>query len=157
MRRNDREVLELDDILKIVDKCEIVRLGMVDSGIPYIVPLNFGYEVIDDTLIMYFHSALEGRKIDILKTNPFVCFEMDCSLKIIKHEIPCKWSAEYESIIGYGNVSFIENADKKKKALDLIMNKYGFKGVPEYNQSIYQKTNMYKLIVDSMTGKRNIK
>jgi nitroimidazol reductase NimA-like FMN-containing flavoprotein (pyridoxamine 5'-phosphate oxidase superfamily) len=157
MRRKDREVSDLNEIIKIVDKCEVVRLGLVDNGVPYIVPLNFGYEFNDQTLTMYFHSALEGRKIDILKTNPFVCFEMDCSLKITKHEIPCNWSAEHESVIGCGKVIFIEDDAGRKAAMDIIMKRYGFEGVPEYNENIFKKTAIYKLVADSITGKRNIK
>ncbi len=156
MRRKDREVLDLNEIMKIVGKCEVVRLGMVDNGVPYIVPLNFGYELRGETLTLYFHSALQGRKIGILKANPSACFEMDCSCKIIKEETPCEWSAEYESVIGYGNISFIENADERKSALDAVMRRYGFEGVLEYNEAVFQRTSLYKLVVDSMTCKRKV-
>jgi nitroimidazol reductase NimA-like FMN-containing flavoprotein (pyridoxamine 5'-phosphate oxidase superfamily) len=157
MRRKDREVVEFNEIIKIVDKCEVIHLAMVDNGIPYIVPLNFGYEIKDNTLVMYFHSALQGRKIEILKANPFICFEMDCSFRALQNEVPCNWSAEFESVIGYGRVSLIENANERKTALDSILKKYGFKGVPEYQQNDLRLTAIYKIAVDRMTGKRNIK
>ena len=66
MRRKDREITSFDEQLKIIDQCDVVRLGLVDDdGYPYILPLNFGYEVIDDDLVLYFHGALEGYKYEL--------------------------------------------------------------------------------------------
>lgn len=157
MRRKDREIKDFHDIVSVVDRCEIVRLAMVDHGRPYIVALNFGYLAGDGTLTLYMHSAAEGRKMDILKENPAVCFEMDCSFQITRDEIPCHWSAEHESVIGSGTIVFITEPTEKKAAMDAIMNHYGFEGVPEYNESTFRHTCLYKLVVDELSGKRNLK
>ena len=53
-----------------------VITAMVDKGLPYVIPLNFGYKIEDNSLVLFFHSAREGRKIDILKEYNAVCFEM---------------------------------------------------------------------------------
>lgn len=156
MRRKDREVTELSKIVEIVERCDIVRLGMVDNGQPYIVPLNFGYELIDDQLSLYFHSAKEGRKIDIMKVNPAVCFEMDCSFKKLEGEVACNWSAEFESIIGYGRVEFLNNEAEIKHALDCMMKKYGFSGMPSYKDDVLKRTAVYKLTVDTLTAKQKL-
>ena len=74
MRRKDREVTTVDGIKEILDSCKTACIAMVDGGAPYVVPLNYGYEIKDGNLIMYFHCAKEGRKIDILKRNNKVCF-----------------------------------------------------------------------------------
>lgn len=66
MRRKDREVKDMDGIFDIVERCNVVHLGMVDNGKPYVVALNFGYEREGNGLILYLHCAMEGRKIDIL-------------------------------------------------------------------------------------------
>lgn len=59
MRRKDREITSFDEQLKIIDACDVCRLGLVDEeGYPYILPLNFGYEVIDSELVLFFHGAL---------------------------------------------------------------------------------------------------
>jgi nitroimidazol reductase NimA-like FMN-containing flavoprotein (pyridoxamine 5'-phosphate oxidase superfamily) len=156
MRRKDRQVSSFSDIVEIIEKCDVIRLGMSDNGIPYIVPLDFGYEARDGMLTFYFHSAREGRKIDILKSNPYVCFEMDCSHSITRHEQACEWSAEHESVIGYGSVSFLEKDFERKSAMDAIMKKYGFEGTPEYSPHVFGRTALYKLTVESMNGKRNM-
>jgi nitroimidazol reductase NimA-like FMN-containing flavoprotein (pyridoxamine 5'-phosphate oxidase superfamily) len=156
MRRKDREVTDLSKIIEIIGRCEIARLAMVDNGQPYVVPLNFGYELINSQLNLYFHSALEGRKIDILKANPAVCFEMDCSFKKLESEMACNWSAEFESIIGYGKVEFLESRDEKSLALDCIMKRYGFTGMPIYNDEALKQTAVYKLTVDSLTAKQKL-
>ena len=156
MRRRDREVTDLEEITKIINKCEILHLGLVDNGVPYVVPLNFSFAENGGQMSFFFHSALEGRKIDIMKRNPFVCFELDCFFKITEGDIPCEWSAEHESVIGYGEIQFIEGFDEKKAALDLIMKKYGFEGTPEYSPNVFSRTALYKLSVSEITGKRNV-
>jgi nitroimidazol reductase NimA-like FMN-containing flavoprotein (pyridoxamine 5'-phosphate oxidase superfamily) len=60
----------------------VCHLGLADGGEPYVVPVNFGYA--NDCL--YFHSAQSGHKIDLLKRNPRVCFEIDTDLQILKTE-----------------------------------------------------------------------
>lgn len=64
MRRTDREVRDINGVFDIVDRCSVVHLGMVDNGKPYVVALNFGYDREGDTLIMYLHCAMEGKKIN---------------------------------------------------------------------------------------------
>ena len=155
MRRRDREVTDFKEIVGIIDKCEVIRLGFVDDGKAYIVPLNFAYEEDGGQVTIVFHSALEGRKIDIMKENPCVCFEMDCPLGIARAETACEWSAEYESVIGYGDVRFIENDGEKKAAMDLIMKRYGYVGTPEYLPSVVSRTALYRLSVSELAGKRN--
>ena len=156
MRRKDREVTDLHEIIDIISRCEIIRLGLVDDGKPYVVPLNFAYEETGGQVGFVFHSALEGRKIDIMKKNPHVCFEMDCSFKITRNAELSKWSTEYESVMGYGDIEVIVNDDERKYAMDLLVKRYGYEGVPKYSPQIFAKTAMYKLAVCELTGKRNI-
>jgi nitroimidazol reductase NimA-like FMN-containing flavoprotein (pyridoxamine 5'-phosphate oxidase superfamily) len=60
-------------LLAILDKNAIIRLGLWDGHEVYVVPLNFVRK--DGTL--YFHSAGTGRKLEILKSYPRVCFETE--------------------------------------------------------------------------------
>ena len=154
MRRYDREVTDFEEIVEIISRCDVIRIGFSEDGIPYIVPLNFAYEANDGQITFFFHSAAKGKKIDIIKKNPYVCFELD-RFKIISDKIPCKWSAEYESIIGYGKIHFIDHYDEKKSAMDLIMKRYGFEGNCEYSPEVFSRTVLYKLSVNKITGKRN--
>lgn len=155
MRRKDKEVTDIMEIAKIIETCEIIHLGLVDHGIPYVVPLNFGYKIEGEQVTFFFHSALEGKKMDILRENPYVCFEMAGLYKIIKDEIPCEWTAKYESVMGYGDVSFV-HGNEKCAAMDLIMKRYGYEEKPEYTPSVFSRTAVFKLEVKEITGKRSI-
>lgn len=121
MRRKDREVTEPAELLKIIQECKVCRIALQDEQGLYIVPLNFGYVFDGGKLTLYFHSAKEGRKIDILSKSPAAAFEMDCSHQLIESEIACRNGYAYKSIIGNGNASLIGNAEEKLKGLSLIM------------------------------------
>lgn len=82
MRRKDREVTSFGEIIKIVDECEIVRLGLSDGDYPYIVPVNFAYKTESEQLYLYIHGAMAGRKYELLKRNPHCSFEMDIPLQM---------------------------------------------------------------------------
>lgn len=84
MRRKDREITDICAILDLVSECKVCRLAMTDGGVPYIVPLNYGYEYADGALTFYFHSAKEGRKLEILKKNPTVCLEWTAGASLLK-------------------------------------------------------------------------
>ncbi len=121
MRRKDREVTETAELLKIIQACKVCRVAMQDDQGLYIVPLNFGYEFMDGRLTLYFHSAKEGRKIDILSKSPAVAFEMDCNHQLIESDVACQNGYSYKSIIGNGRASLTEDIDEKIKGLSLIM------------------------------------
>ncbi len=121
MRRKDREVTEPAELLKIIQECKVCRLAMQDEQGLYIVPLNFGYEFDGGNLTLYFHSAKEGRKIDILSHAPAVAFEMDCDHQLVASDIACRNGYAYKSIIGNGNASLIDDIDEKIKGLSLMM------------------------------------
>jgi len=156
MRRSERAITDMDDIAGVVEKCPIIRLGLSDDGLPYIVPLNFGYSYNCGKLTIYFHGAKEGRKIDILKKEPNVCFEMDHSFELKTGAEACQWSAYYESVIGYGNASFVEDDNEKTAAMNIIMKRYGFEGVPHYTPAALSRVLICKIEVDTITGKRNL-
>ncbi len=72
MRRSDREITDEKKIAEILDTAKILHLGMVDGGRPYVLPLHYGYEFADGALVFYMHGAKEGRKLEVLRTNPAV-------------------------------------------------------------------------------------
>ena len=90
MRRKDREITHIHAILDLVSECRVCRLAMTDGGVPYIVPLNYGYEYADGALTFYFHSAKEGRKLEILKKNPMVCLELDGRGELVEDANPLR-------------------------------------------------------------------
>jgi len=156
MRRVDREVVSFTEKLEIINKCKVCRIAMIDANKPYIVPLNFGYSVDDNTVTLFFHSAKEGRKVDVLRSNPVVCFEMDCENQLITADIPCKYGYAFESIIGNGNITFIEDVHEKMVALNMIMKHQTGKEFT-FDEKSVGSVLVYKLVVTDLSGKKKEK
>ena len=150
MRRKEKEITDKSEIESIIRKSLVCRLGLADNGTPYIVPLCFGYK--DNCL--YFHSAREGRKIEILKRNNEVCFEFDDNLQVQAGKAACAWGMQYRSVIGYGRASFIEDPEAKREALDVIMAQYA-NGAFEYSEKALGEALVIKVEIKSMTGKKS--
>ena len=151
MRRMEKEITNRQEIEHILSTAMVCRVAFSDQNQPYIVPMNFGYK--DDTL--YFHCAKEGRKLDILRRNNKVCFEVDCGHQIINTGIPCEWSTKYTSVIGFGTACIVEDDVEKKTALDLIIDHYSPGTVYEYSAKAVRDVGIIKIDVDSMTGKKS--
>ncbi len=153
MRRKERELTEKADIEEIISRAKVCRIAMVDNGEPYIVPLCFGYK----NNALYFHSAREGRKIDILEKNSRVCFELDVDVEVVKGKDPCKWAMRYKSVVGWGAAVLVSDPDQKREALDIIMAHYAGQGEGgfSYPDSIIEKTAVIRVNVGSMSGKKS--
>jgi len=153
MRRKDREVSNMEDIRGIIEKCKVCHLAMADRGLPYVVPLSFGYKIDGDVLTLYFHSAKTGHKIDILRDNSAVCFEMACECKLGLVENPCNSGYFYESVLGFGQAGFVENDDEKCEALTLLMKQQANQ---DFVFTIQQADTVcvFKVISSDFTGKR---
>jgi len=118
--------------------------------------MNFAYKVIDEQVFIYFHCASEGRKIDMIAQNHNVCFEADCSYQTLEADVACKWSAEFESVIGEGTIAILTDEVQKIHGLDLLMKRYGFVGKPQYKPSDLAAVTVLQLSVSAITGKRKI-
>lgn len=122
MRRKDREITRIEDILSIVDRAKVLRLGLFDDNFPYIVPLHFGYEYAEGKLIFYMHSANEGHKLDLIRRNQNVCIELDCDTELISGgDIPCSYSSSFASLIGRGLAEILDDEQEKVRGLYLLM------------------------------------
>ncbi|MBR6395210.1 MAG: pyridoxamine 5'-phosphate oxidase family protein [Ruminococcus sp.] len=122
MRRKDREITRIEDILSIVDRAKVLRLGLFDDNFPYIVPLHFGYEYAEGKLIFYMHSAKEGHKLDLIRRNQNVCIELDCDTELISGgDIPCSYSSSFASLIGRGLAEIVDDEQEKVRGLYLLM------------------------------------
>ena len=157
MRRKDREVTDFEQILGIVSQCSVAHVGMVDHGAPYVVALNFGYECKDDSLVLYFHSAREGRKIEILKENPNVYVQMNCVDELItgSQESPCAFSWRYESVGGNGKVEFIEASEEKTHALNcMIQHLSKTDEVFHFPDASLKATCVFRVRIENPTGKQ---
>lgn len=124
MRRKDREILDNEKIDSIINDCDSCRLGFVDADGAYILPLNFGYENKSGQRIFYFHSAKEGKKIDLIEKQSHVSFELDCNHVLNSASDACGYSYRFQSVMGHGEIKFVEDFEEKRKALNIFMNHY---------------------------------
>ncbi len=158
MRRKDRELKNIDAIFEVVKNCSAAHVAMVDDGKPYVVALNFGYERHGDELILYFHSAYEGKKMDILRKNASVYFQMDCVNEFIagSAENPCEYCWRYDSVMGSGKIEFIEDETKKTHALNCMIQHLGKTSDSfEFPKKMLEKTCVYMVRSTDFTGKHH--
>ena len=148
MRRSKNEIADKALIDAIIRECRVCRLGLSDGKEPYIVPLCFGY----DGQVLYFHSASEGRKIDILRKNNRVCFEFDIPGEMKESEQGCKWGIRYRSVIGYGTAELVDNGEAKRNALEILMAQYSGKKYI-FPAEVVAKTAIIKVVITHMTVK----
>ncbi len=150
MRRSDRECTDRVEIDGILDSASELRLGLWDGQEVYVVPLNFVR--IDGAL--FFHSATQGRKIDILKKNPRVCFEVTGQRHIEAGKTGGDCTTRYESVIGWGSASFIETSAEKNRILSALNKKFSAPEGP-FPENLLARTMVIQIRVDRLTAKVN--
>ena len=117
----ERMITDTNKIKDILDRSKVVHVGMIDGDEPYIVPMNYGYTFESGKLTLWLHSALRGRKLDILRTNPKVFIEMECDLEPFEGDIACRYGISYSSLMGKGTAEIIDDIEIKKAALTHLM------------------------------------
>ena len=153
MRRSDRLVTDEAYIDSIISDCDCIRLGFVDDGEAYIVPLTFGFEKEDGKRVFYIHSATEGRKIDLIKKNGTASFEMDCGHNLKKADEACKFAICYKSVMGRGSVSLVEGTAEKERALGIIMRHYSGREDWTFQSEAVSKTAIIKVTAEEISCK----
>ena len=153
MRRKDREILDKNEIYKIMDDCTCCRIGFYDEGETYIVPMNFGYTVDNDNLTLYFHSANEGRKITLAKECPNVGFEMDCGYNLKGDDVACEYTASFKSIIGNGNISLVTDVKEKEFGMQRVMYQNTKKDDWKFNERMLAAVAIIKIEVTKIACK----
>ena len=156
MIRKDREITDLNEQLAIIDACDVCRIALNDpeTGFPYVVPLNFGVDLQNGQVALYFHSARRGTKLDLIAQDNRATFEMDCDHQFIFYDERMSCTMAYRSVIGRGTVEILPEGEKKH-GLDIIMRHYHAEGFP-YSEKPIPVTTVWRLKVESMTGKRRV-
>ena len=153
MRRKDRAVTDRAQILDILSRCHCCRLGFQDKEEVYIVPLNFGYTESDGHLTLYFHSARQGRKIDLIARTHRAGFELDTDYALHTGPMACDYSARFQSIIGTGTVAFVDGAAEQQAALRQIMLHNTGREDWTFSEAMLQAVCIFKLEVTSLSCK----
>ena len=119
--KRECEVTDINEIKEILDKSMIAHIGMVDGDEPYVVPMNYGYTLEDGVLSIYLHGAKVGRKIDVIKKNPKVFFEMECDIVPFEGKVACQYGTTYASVMGLGTAEILENPSEKTEGMTKLM------------------------------------
>ncbi|MCI8611623.1 MAG: pyridoxamine 5'-phosphate oxidase family protein [Clostridiales bacterium] len=153
MRRRDREVTEIGEICAILDACKTCYVGMVDGVEPYVVPLSYGYTMENGVLTLYFHSAVEGRKMDIWKRERAVCFTVGMEGALRAAPSPCGYGYAYSSVMGRGMVEFIEDTAGKCRALEILF-RHQTGEAAAFTAQQAETVCVYKIVCRDFTAKR---
>jgi len=150
MLRKDKEIIDINEIERIIKKATYCRIGLVDDDEPYIIPICFGYE----GNALYFHGALEGRKVELIKKNNKICFEIDTDVELTKAEGPCNFAMRYRSVIGVGKACFLESDEEKSHGLGVIVGHYT-EGDFTFPKETLDKIVVVRIDIESITGRKS--
>ncbi|MBR0382575.1 MAG: pyridoxamine 5'-phosphate oxidase family protein [Eubacterium sp.] len=152
MTRRELEVTDPEKILEILNKCKVTHIGLVDDGMPYIVPMNFGYTMEDGKLTLILHCAVKGYKLDVIARNPNCCFEMECDVQPFVGRMPCQYGTSYSSLMGRGTIEVVENVQEKIDLMTIFMKSQCGKDF-EFNEKLVSIVTMLKVKVNEYTAK----
>lgn len=151
--RREREVTDIGEITNILNKAKIAHIGMVDGNMPYVVPMNYGYIMENNQLILYLHGANTGRKLDIIKENPNVFIEIDTDIVPFEGKVACQYGVCYSSVMCEGIAEIIDDVDEKKKGLSVLMKTQTDKNF-EFTDKMTSIVTVIKINVLEFTAKK---
>jgi uncharacterized protein len=147
MRRADRAIPD-SEAQQILQIGEYGVLSTVSAeGQPYGVPVGFAYT----GEVIYFHCAIEGHKLDNLSSNKRVSFCVVGKTQVL----PDKFATNYESVIVFGKAYEVTD-DEKHAGLVELLKKYSPDFVDKglrYIEGDGHKARVYKIVIESLTGK----
>lgn len=151
MRRSDR-LMDEDKAKELLARCEYGVLSMTgEDGAPYAVPLSYIYR----NGVVYFHCALKGRKLDCISREHRVCFSAVDGVKAVYRD---GFTTEYSSVLAFGKAYEVTDEEEKREVLMSLCEKYlpGFMDkAPADISSAIKRTGVYKIVVESISGKAN--
>ena len=152
--KTKREYLITDEkeIRRILDTAKVLRLGLAVDNEPYVVPLNYGYTLEDGKLTFFMHSAVEGKKLDMLRKNPNVYFELDCDRKPFEGKVACQYGLAYHAVYGRGRAVIVENVQEKMEGMSILMKTQTGKDFV-FNERLVSIVAVIRLEVTEFTAK----
>ncbi len=150
MRRKDREITDRAEIDAIMRSSNLMRIALVNGDMPFLVPVFYAF----DGSALYFHSAQAGTKIEILKRNNSICFEISIDQGFVESDEACDFEAQHRTVIGIGTAVFVEDDAEKIKALDHIVAHFSPKRF-EYPKTNLDRTAVVRIDIESVKGKKH--
>ena len=161
MTRRERQITDPAEIKRILDTCQILHLGLVDGDQPYVVPMNYGYEFVPagesggESLVLYLHGARQGYKLELMKANPKVFFEMECGVQQFEGDVACRYGTAYQSLMGRGLAALVDDPAGKIHALEVIMHtQTGKDFTGHFNDKLASVVSIIRIDVAEYTAKR---
>lgn len=156
MRRKDREVTDLAEIRKILDKARVLHLGLFDENCPYIVPLHYGYEMDEEGhLVFYMHGASAGHKVDLVKADGRAFVEIDTDEVLLPSDIACDNGATFSSVMARGHVVLLEDPAEKAAGLNCLMKEQTGREF-EISEKMVAAVSVFKFTADAYTAKKRV-
>ena len=121
LTKREYRINDEKQILDILDSAKILHLGLCVDNEPYVVPMNYGYTMEDGKLVLYLHSAVQGKKLDMIRANPRVFFSLDCDRLPFEGKVACQYGLAYSSVMGKGTARILEDAEEKMRAMSILM------------------------------------
>ena len=121
LTKRETKITEPDEIARILNTAKVLHMGLAVDNEPYVLPMNYGYRLEDGRLTLYLHSAVKGRKLDMIRANSKVSFSIDCDRMPFEGRVPCQYGLVYSSIMGKGTAAIVEDVEEKKQAMSLLM------------------------------------
>ena len=152
MTKREYQITDGQELRRILDTAKVLRLGIAVDNVPYIYPMNYGYTMEDGRLKLYLHSAVKGNKLELLRANPNVCFELDCDNVPFEGKVACQYGLSYCAISGRGRVTMVEDVEAKKEAMSILMKTQTGKDF-EFNERLVSIVAVIRLDVTEFTAK----
>ena len=121
MTKREFQITDEARIRQILDTAKVLHLGLAVDNEPYVVPMNYGYRLEEGKLTLYLHSAVQGKKLEMIRANSRVFFELDCDRMPFEGKVPCQYGLVYSSVMGRGTACIVEDVEEKKQAMSLLM------------------------------------
>ena len=119
--KREQQITDQTQIQKLLDAGKVLHLGLSVDNEPYVIPMNYGYTMENEKLVLYLHSALRGKKLDMLRANPKVYFEFATDLQPFGDGKPCQYGLAYSAVLGKGIATIVEDVEEKKQAMSVLM------------------------------------
>jgi nitroimidazol reductase NimA-like FMN-containing flavoprotein (pyridoxamine 5'-phosphate oxidase superfamily) len=162
MRRHDRDASTPEQIGEVLAACAIGRIGLIDAGVPYIVPVHFAVGAhpsagaTSPSWQIYFHGAKSGHKIDLIGEGARAGFEADRLIGEVMSGDACNTTSHYESVIGHGRAEVVTDPSEKRRALSLIAQKYTPSLNADFTDRPVDFVAVVRLTLDWATAKRHL-
>ena len=152
MTKRELQITDPAQITAILDHARVLHLGLAVDNEPYVIPMNYGYRMEDGRLTLYLHSALRGRKLDMIRSNSRVFFELETDLVPFEGRKPCQYGLSYSSVMGRGEARIVEDPEEKKEAMTLLMKTQTTKDFT-FNEELVSIVAVIRIDVEQYTAK----